>query len=857
MLFNVRICIALCLYLIFTATMVHATIATTWTGVEKKGAELLLIKIRIDSAQTAGRQTVSQPNSTEPVTLQTALLGGIPLNGSISRQRIPINNQGRFVLGEPQLLKIDGRYFPGIGVLGFHFNGAWDEGATILSVLDASGGQMVALYPGAVGRSRVPFVLASGDKLPESIVQLLPYDLDGLRKRQQQVDSDHQAQTDYVQQLMTLNIEMLSANQNGDKQRALALQKQIQQLNRQMIKKRKQQANQQLESLRRQGENGSPQQQLMALQAEMRQAANARDNAKVLELQLKQQKLMLSLHKQVRQPVQQAGCPENIVSWVGEMDLNGASFNEFKGLAQLSNLFRPIVFSAHFGKPFAQMTGAEKSKIAFALQGVCIRKGSKFYTSPNTTSIQSAFSDTACFSSIDAGIGGIALEMIAQWGEYTLAKAEQEWNWQDILLLEYLYAKFLNIIWPDELDIVQARLIETKNTVAYDALAKRLEKWAGEMNKDGINALRKMARIKADPFYQILTKTHQDRADQQVGKIIDRVLPIYLKHSDHSRLVTDDLPGLTRNADWYRTHTDIFAALAGTAAIKQFQKDLGAQRDHAYQKLQQEIESEIKKLDNRNAVISFGKDFVLPLDTAYSPTWRKLERNRIERLAQVEWDVHVARVGKGPFDPHHPGAVYLNALYRNDHAMLKQEDARFAAPFRDFAKPLTQSGIFQLASLFPGGAYEAGNLQRRFETELNNLSMADILAGFFIVSYEHFYPNCMGNAVEVKRTVEWDKVVRDVLNDDPWDVPEAQIYYYNIKADHLGVFKRVGVGKSPEEMEIISSLFGSFFPANLRQSQAGLVTVLRGLRKAMADMPCNDPDMRQLEKNLMQKAQGR
>jgi len=211
----------------------------------------------------------------------------------------------------------------------------------------------------------------------------------------------------------------------------------------------------------------------------------------------------------------------------------------------------------------------------------------------------------------------------------------------------------------------------------------------------------------------------------------------------------------------------------------------------------------------------------------------------------------VARVGKGPFSPEHPGAVYLNALYRNDLAMIREEDKRYSTPFRTLMNPVNESGVYEIFALFSGGSFSADDIKGYMDSELANLSIADTLAGFFIVSYEHAYPGCMAGAVPMERTVYWDTVTTDGWGNELWRTTESQTYHYNINRRHVGVFKQVGVGRSPEETEMLTGLLGGFLPSNLRSAQASLSASLRGLRLAMQSMACNHADMQQLEKNLL------
>ena len=103
----------------------------------------------------------------------------------------------------------------------------------------------------------------------------------------------------------------------------------------------------------------------------------------------------------------------------------------------------------------------------------------------------------------------------------------------------------------------------------------------------------------------------------------------------------------------------------------------------------------------------------------------------------------------------------------------------------------------------------------------------------------------------MERTVHWDTVTRDGWGNELWRTSESQTYHYNVNRRHVAIFKKVGVGRSPEETEMVTALFGNFLPTNLREAQTTLSDTLRGLRMAMQDMACSDPEMQRLEGNLL------
>lgn len=419
------------------------------------------------------------------------------------------------------------------------------------------------------------------------------------------------------------------------------------------------------------------------------------------------------------------------------------------------------------------------------------------------------------------------------------------------MLLEQLYEPLLSGIWPAESQADKAQLVTIRNARGVAHLGQRLGSTANQVNTTGAVALRKMARLRFDPVYTSLSQESQGRFDSQLNNTVNRVLPAYLKRAKAASVSAQSKQALVSNANWYRAHADIFASFSGATEVAAYQKALSQQRERAFSRLKAGIEAEIQNLETRSATEGYGNDFVLALDNTYSPTWQKLEARRKERVLEVEWEIHVARVGDGPFDPKHQGAVYLNAIYRNDGAMIREENARYASPFRTLMNPIHESGVYEIFSMFSGGMFTADDIQAYIDSDLAKINIADTLAGFFIVSYEHAYPNCMAGAVPMERTVHWDTVTTDGWGNELWRDRDTHVYHYNVHRRHVTIFKRVGVGKSPEEAEMVTSLFGNFLPTNLKTAQRSLSDTLRGLRMAMQEMSCDDPDLLQLEQNLL------
>ena len=830
----------------------EAQVFGRWTGAERLQGQLLHVQFDFERAAEAAPQSSGFRN--------TSLVqpdSSIPISGTLSRQVVPDPSNRRSAAGEKQTHEISGIYYPLLNLLQIQISGVWSRSVNTFLLFEPQTVEMVVLYTGTT--NNLPIVLSKGEEFPQSVQPFLPVSVDGLNERLNERNS-LVAQTEAHQQRMReIQLEITQAVQQGDRDAMQRLQKEAGEISNAMVKAQQDFALQQRENLKAQAvQGGSVQDQYLALQIEMQEAAAAGDREKLQALQLKQQEMILALRKAPALQQQSESCPADIVSWVKEMDANGASFQSFAGLAQLSNLFRPSVFHKHFGSSFGGLPTERRSEIEVSLQRTCIRPGTEFYTSRSATSIHNAFGNNPNYGMQNAGIAGVALDVTASWAQNTTKRVESEGSVADANFLSAHLPSILSVLWPNELEQSKTKLASVASGLSLDELLGKLTDSSGRVSSNqGTAALREISRLHHQGLYRQLSTEEKAQFDKQVINEVNRVLPAYLSSQDQAQVRSsgsDVKQSLAENARWFRSHSDIFAALRESRVAQEYLRELGQQRENAYKQIESQLNSDIAALASRDAVNRFGNDFVLGMDNSHSPTWRKIATSLDQRGIAVEREAFVARVGEGPFDADHPGAIYLNAIYRGDYQTIRAEDTRFSEPLRQAMQPINDSGVYEIFALFSGGSYTADDIKGYMDSEIRNHSMTETLAGFFIVSYEHIYPSCMTNSVVMERTVYWDNVTTDGWGNELWRTSDSQTYTYNLNARHVDIFKQVGDGQSPEETELVGSLFGDFMPASLRSSQAMLSSTLRGLRQAMQTMACDDKDMQQFERNLMQAA---
>jgi len=814
-------------------------ITLTWTGLEKFRNQLSVVKLVIETAQTSGQSNPVQGGS-PGLSGQT----GLPVTGTISHQPALAGRRGG--LAPAEIEDITGDFFPAINLLRFRIAGPWSGGSIMYAVLGENNTDMAVVYTGA-GRNNLPYLLSAGDDFPAQVERFVPGAPAGIVAQRAQAQALVNGQSEYLQQVQALQLEVVAAASAGDQQRMIQLQQEMRQLQQDM----QQQQRQQLQNQTANG-GGTIQQRMQAALMKVQEAAQSGDPAVILAAQQEYQQVIMGLSTNAGiGSAQPQECPDTIVNWAEYMNAQGASFVEFTGTIQVSNLFRPSVFAQFFGTTFADMSASEKFETAGTIQRLCVVQGSQFYTSANTTSMMSAFGEQGGYSMVDAGIASLALEHIANWLDSTLTALQGSGTWEDLRQLEALYPPLLTAIWPMEAQAANTRLDDIKNVRGYESLRQQLTQLATQLDAQGITALRNIGAIRQGLVYQDLNEATKIRFNQFLENELSQTLPRYVGRFTESSVSASTMQALTDNRVWYAGHADIFDRLADVPSVAAYRADLGRQREAAFAALRQQMNTDLAGLNSRAAVAAYGSDFVLALDDQYAPSWQAVEQRRAERIVEVEWEVHVARVGEGPFSPDHPGAVYLNAIYRNDLVTIKEEDSTYAQPFRSFMAPISQSGFFELVPFFTGGVFSADDMQNYLEREIDNMTVVDTLAGFFVVSYQHAYSSCMdASPVQIERTVFWDTVTTDGWGNELWRTTDSQTYHYTLNRRHVPVFNEVGVGQDPEQVDMLSSMFGAFLPQNLKGSYSILSDALRGLRLGMQQFDCSSPEMQQLEQRL-------
>jgi hypothetical protein len=308
---------------------------------------------------------------------------------------------------------------------------------------------------------------------------------------------------------------------------------------------------------------------------------------------------------------------------------------------------------------------------------------------------------------------------------------------------------------------------------------------------------------------------------------------------------------LQKSRAWYQSHRDLVGPFSSRGTVAKLVTDLAAQRDADFAALLPQMSAHLASLTTVAEVQSYGRDLVTDLDHGGSGSWQRFEQQRSARIVELDRAAAVARIGAGPFGPEHPGAAYLNALYRNDTARLAQEDRDFAQRLGgQMTKMLQQTGMDALTSFFSGGVIPQGGLSQLMQASVNQYTIAEPVAGFFIVAYERVYPKCMDkDPVHFVETITWDTVVTNGLGTTVY--PHEEVNYYNVNHRHAAAFQKVGTPPDQDKADFTAKLFAPFLPKDVAEPLQTASDAVRGMGMAMSENACDSPVMKAIEKNLI------
>jgi len=837
-------CLVLALVLVFPARgPAHPTlpeVATTWTGLERAGGlpgtRQFTLELRAAAAPAAAPGSPLRPAQS-----------GLRLTGTWTAQLITRDRQGR----QPAAVveSVEGEYFPDTGILRVtRRSQRGGAGYDCLIVFDAEARRLAGVYTGAL-RTVTPLLAVRGPSLDAELAAVVGAPrLAGAGAAGAAVSGD-------------LLRRLAEAYAAGDYANAQAL----------LPPRRTTASPSPVPAARAPAspasEAGAPARdlhaELLALNQQMQDAAKARDTARIRELtnQIREVRSNMSQQavagKRGKTPapraVATASTPARIEAWTAQLTALGGSVADFEGAIPASNLFRPRFFVPHFGQTFATLTAAERSAIARELAG-CRANGTPFGNGSLVDALTGAFENSPGFDSAEAALGGLALELIADWNLRSVRELDTQTDVARVADYELKSTQLLAHLLPRERDETRQQLAALKSRNEGRRLLAQVDGLGRAALGGDADALRRLVNLLA--FADAAKVSAADRAAlaRRQAEVLDATVAGFVARAraDVPTAVAG-MDQLLRGKAWLSAQGELLNVIRSRAEVAAFLRDFVAGRAASYVAERASLTREVEAINSKQAAWAFGAAFVVYLDPEASPVWRDLDARRHAKLREFERVEFLARTGDGPFGPDYPGARYLNALWRDDQRAVEAMDREWREPFLAQLNLLDQIDYTpDLVEKFTGGARSADQFRRLRREVTAEASVANGLLVAFAYGFEEVYPDCMDRDPpprEVRIHVRHERVVRNLMGLQVARHPDGvSTIVHKINHRHYPAVVDLGIA-DPTDRIVTEALLGrSGGPV----SQLGAAT---GLARAMRENACTSEVIRRIETGLLNRWQ--
>ena len=777
-------------------------------------------------------------------------------------------------LTEPQIYSLKGEYFAALNLLKFQFHPPRQQVVTLFAALNKDNTQMYVFYGGPAGNTTAPFILTPGYTLP-AMLQGIAEPREVIEEARLKELKQKEKEQEVQQKMDALRLEVQQARTAGDAERVNQIRQKMNDLFSQSAQnnaaklqsgEEARARQQQLQQKKRQRINA----QMSAINTDMAelqsQIAQARRDGnheqansltqQLQALRIQQQDVASGRHAKLREKAGD-GCMPALKAWLGEMNKHGDSSGRALQPVQLLNLFRPSVFNRHFDNALFDMDDELREGYKYELARVCARDAGLKIRQGDLKVIASGFGKArGVFDYTSAGIGGMALDGVDEWQIRTLNKLADKGDEDALSEFEVQSHYIINALWPVEQADGKATVTNTIEKAKTKAIFAEVDARVALAKHGNLKALLNVADPRTLASWFSTDLRTQDKVRQYIAQQIPELLSNYF--AKHSVPIRGDYSSseeaLIASKAWYEENKALFIAFNTQPVIKQMLDRLYVQRDASYHALRQSLESDIAAADSISAIDKIGEKFYIKPDKQHSKAWQQITEAKKRKQKAIEQFAYIARVGDGPLSAEDDGAVYVNALYRGDFKIIKEEDKKFASSMVKMSEPLLNSGVFELMSVFAGNQNSANALKQAMRERIKSISMSSAMTGLFIVAYEHLASNCLGpNPVDFERTVVWEEVSQNILGQEFYRNTFSKTYHYTIARRHADLFTQLGQGTSAGSLEALGSIYGAFglISQDIQQSILTLSGNLRGVTDVMQHYECDSEEMQTLEKSLL------
>lgn len=812
-------------------------IATVWTGLERAGGvpgtRQFTLELRaVDSPAAATRNPA--PRAAQP---------GERLAGTWTAQLVSRDRQGRQAAAVVET--VEGEYFPDTGILRvtrrFSRGG---PGYDCLIVFDADGRRLAGVYTGAM-RQVTPLLAVRGPALDAELSAVIGAPrLPGVgaagssdllrRLSEAYAAGDYAAAQEFLQQRRAGAAPAVAAVSPANVEPPPA-----------PAPARDYQA------------------ELLTLNQQMQEAAKTKDAARIRELANRVREVRSAMNQQLiagkrgaaaaprAQPA--APTPPRIAAWTAQLTALGGSVADFEGAIPAANLFRPRFFVPHFGRTFATLTSAERIAIAREV-GACRLNGTPFGNGSLVDALTGAFESRPGFDAVEAALGGLALELIADWNLRSVRDLDAETETARVADYELKSTQLVAHLLPREREETRQQLAALKSRNEGRRLLAQVEGLGRAALAGDAGALRRLVSLHAHADAAKVSPTDRAELVRRQAEVLDATVAGFVARARAD--VPISIPGmdqLLRGKAWLSAQGELLQVLRFRPEVAAFLREFLAGRAASYAAERAALTREVEAISTKPAAWAFGAAFAVYLDPEASPEWRELDARRHAKLREFERAEFLARTGDGPFGPDYPGARYLNALWRDDQRAVEAMDREWREPF------LTQLGFLDqidytpdLVEKFTGGARSADQFRRLRREIAAEASVANGLLVAYAYAFAEVYPDCMDRDPpprEVRIHVQHERVVRNLMGLQIGRRPDGvSTIVHLVNHRHYPAVMDLGIA-DPNDRLVTEALLGR---TGGPVSQVGAAA---GLARAMRDHPCNSAVIQRIETGLLHRWQ--
>ncbi len=910
---NKLLIVSLCIVGLFFCQLSRAEtslpeISKNLTGLVVEQGQVKRFTLQLDASATASAANRAQPamrrgpgNGQD----QAMQLGsGEPIAGQVILDVAKIDAFN--TLPASAIYPLTGELLAELNLLKIQYQPHRQPAVILFGAISENKDEIYLFFGGPQSSQKAPILLVAGSTLPDYMQRAVVAGEDVEEARLQAIEA--KAKSDLInQQVESLRIQGQQARTEGNSELVAELRQKVNdlfsesaQINAEqnrlrqeaMAAQQKAQLEKQQRKQARLNQINAKMQDVQTQIAQQRQVGNQEEvNSLTQQMQLlrtQQQDVASGRHPELQQKAG-SGCMPSLISWLDEFNQNWGESAQSVQIIQLINLFRPSVFNRYFEQNLFEMDDELREGYVYELGRVCSQQNNLSVERSNINVVSSGFGDIPrVLHYMSAAIGGMALDGAAAWQAYTvdeLAKANEP---EALSEFEVQSSYVRNALWPEEQTQADARLVEQTEQTQREAQVVT--------QKETVQAETKFVEHKERPqredVYAEIDARIKDAQNGELTALMNAIEPrtlaswndLNMRARDEIRgYINSKLPGLLTNyfsihtlpadtgyatpedallasTNWFEQHKDLYVAFRNQPAVSNTFNQLFKAREPYLKQASQNVIDKIKTTNSVDELNELAKALFIRPDKQHSSTWKVVSDAKQQRLAELELIAHRKRVGDGPLSADDTGAVYINALYRNNTQIITEEDKKFERAMVEATAWLLNSGVIELTSLFMGGQSDPQAIKQEMQDSLKGISMSTAMTGFFIVSYEHLAAKCLGpNPVDFTRTEIWDDIARTVMGEEVYHNTYTQTYHYTIARRHADIFRQLGEGTNANNVDALASIYGAsgMISADAQKSLFTMSDNLRGVATVMQRYSCDSEEMKTLENVLTSRTRAR